>query len=80
MRIQTTPNSQLPTPQKGWTRRAVGIWTSGVCALVIASVVGISAQNSARSVQQTLEKLERDWVMAMQNNDVAFVDSILAPE
>jgi ketosteroid isomerase-like protein len=53
----------------------------GVCAVVIAAVVsGVSAQNRAQSVQQVLEKLERDWVTAMQNNDVAFVDSVLAPE
>ena len=32
------------------------------------------------STQQILEQLERDWVEAMQRNDVAFVDSVLAPE
>ena len=59
----------------------VGIWRLGVCALAIASVVaGAYAQNRAQSAQQILEKLERDWVEAMQNNDVAFVDSVLAPE
>jgi len=62
-----------------------GSWKFGVSALlivcvVIAAVVGVAAQNRAQSAQQILEKLERDWVAAMQNNDVAFVDSILAPE
>ena len=32
------------------------------------------------STQQILEQLERDWVEALQRNDVAFVDSVLAPE
>ena len=81
MRMQTTPNSQLPTPHERVRRWGVGLWKWGVCTVVIASVVsGVSAQNRARPVQQVLEQLERDWVQALQNNDVAFVDSVLAPE
>ena len=33
-----------------------------------------------QSAQQILEQLERDWNEALQRNDVAFVDSVLAPE
>ena len=33
-----------------------------------------------RSDQETLIQLERDWVAALQRNDAAFVDSILAEE
>jgi ketosteroid isomerase-like protein len=32
------------------------------------------------STQQILEQLERNWVEALQRNDVAFVDRVLAPE
>ena len=59
----------------------VGSWKLGVAALlVVCAVAVLPAQRQAQSVQQILEKLERDWVQAVQNNDVAFVDSVLAPE
>ena len=56
-----------------------------VCgALVIAAFAALpgaaSAQLRVQSTQQILEQLERDWVAALQRNDVAFVDSVLAPE
>jgi ketosteroid isomerase-like protein len=51
-------------------------------ALVAVTLLSVEAgaQRRVQSVQQTLEQLERDWVEAMQTNDVAFVDSVLAPE
>ena len=59
----------------------VGSWKSGVAALlVVCAVAVLPAQRQTQSVQQVLEKLERDWVQALQNNDVEFVDSVLAPE
>ena len=59
----------------------IGRWKLGVAALlVVCAVAVLPAQRQVQSVQQTLEKLERDWVAAMQRNDVAFVDSVLAPE
>jgi ketosteroid isomerase-like protein len=45
-----------------------------------ALCVGVSAQRPVPSTQQILEQLERDWVEALQRNDVAFVDTVLAPE
>ena len=62
------------------SRLGVGSWMLGVCVLVACAVTVVSAQRGVQSVQQTLEKLERDWVEAMQRNDVAFVSSVLAPE
>ncbi len=57
----------------------------GVCAAALAVLVGSAIQVAAQqrrvqSAQEILEQLERDWVEAMQTNNVAFVDSILAPE
>ena len=79
-----TPNSQLPTPKR--TSRArlalgVGSWQLGVCVLiVVCAVASLTAQRRVQSAQQILEQLERDWVEALKTNDVAFVDSVLAPE
>jgi ketosteroid isomerase-like protein len=39
-----------------------------------------AAQLSVKSDQEILIQLERDWVAALQRNDVKFVDSVLAPE
>jgi ketosteroid isomerase-like protein len=39
-----------------------------------------AAQKPVLSTQQILEQLERNWVAAFQRNDVAFVNSVLAPE
>src|SRR5215208_3387461 len=55
--------------------------SQGICvALVLVTVAGVSAQRPVLSTQQILEQLERDWVEAVQRNDVEFVNSILAPE
>ena len=52
-----------------------------VVAGVLALVAGAGAQQRrVQSAQQILEQIERDWVDAMQMNDVAFVNNILAPE
>ncbi len=79
-----TPNSQLPTPKR--TSRArlalgVGSWQLGVCVLiVVCAVASLTAQRRVQSAQQILEQLERDWVEALNANNVAFIDSVLAPE
>ena len=55
---------------------------SALCAVLVGAcaVVELAAQRPVRSAQQILEQLERDWVAALQTNNVAFVDSVLAPE
>ena len=61
----------------------VGNWGLGVCGLVVLALLATAREADAQrvpSTQQILEQLERDWVEAMQRNDVAFVDSVLAPE
>ena len=67
-------------------RLGAGNWKLGVCGLaVLAGVVLLPADEAAgqrpvRSAQQILEQLERDWIEALHTNNVAFVDSVLAPE
>lgn len=52
-----------------------------VAGLLAAGLgAGVAARQRVQSTQQVLEQLERDWVDALQRNDVAFVDSVLAPE
>jgi ketosteroid isomerase-like protein len=56
---------------------------SALFVLALAALGGMTAaasQLSVRSDQETLIQLERDWVAALQRNDAAFVDSILAEE
>jgi hypothetical protein len=54
---------------------------SALCVFVVAcAVVELPAQRPVRSAQQILEQLERDWIEALHTNNVAFVDSVLAPE
>jgi hypothetical protein len=84
MKRRLTSNSQLPTP-KGTCQAlfvlGIGHWKLGVLAiLVLSAVAGLSAQRPVLSTQQILEQLERDWVGALQRNDAAFVDTVLAPE
>ena len=47
---------------------------------MLATSSAAAAQRRVQSAQQILEQIERDWVEAMQTNNVAFVDSVLAPE
>jgi ketosteroid isomerase-like protein len=63
----------------------VGNWKLVVCAVCAVLVVGGAAtlpaqQRRVQSAQQILEQLERDWIEALHTNNVAFVDSVLAPE
>ena len=59
-----------------------------VCLVgIVASLLVLTArqgeaqlQRPVLSTQQILEQLERDWVAALQRNDVAFVETVLAPE
>ena len=54
---------------------------SALCALLLTcAIVELPAQRPVRSAQQILEQLERDWIEALQTNNVAFIDSVLAPE
>ena len=54
---------------------------SALCALLLAcAAVELPAQRPVQSAQQILEQLERDWIDALQTNNVAFIDSVLAPE
>lgn len=84
MRAQSTPNSQLPTPtghRRARLALGVGRWKLGLCILLtVCAVVTPSAQRPVLSTQQILEQLERDWVEALQRNDVDFVSNVLAPE
>jgi len=59
----------------------VGNWKLGVyVAALLCAAATVSAQRPVRSAQQILEELERDWVEALQRNDVDFVNNVLAPE
>ena len=49
-------------------------------AAILAPAAGDAEQLSVRSDQEVLIQLERDWVAALQRNDVTFVESVLAPE
>ena len=87
MTTTPTPNTQLPTPKGTLAAQyamGVGRWRLGICVAAV-SVLFIAAsleaqQRRVQSAQQILEQLERDWVDAMQANDVAFVNNVLAPE
>ena len=59
----------------------VGNWKLGVyVAALLCAAATVYAQRPVRSAQQILEQLERDWVEALQRNDVDFVNNVLAPE
>jgi ketosteroid isomerase-like protein len=81
MRIWPTPDSQRPTSNKGPTLLGVATWKLGICAMLVVGATATSlAQRPVQSAQQILEQLERDWIEALQTNNVAFIDSVLAPE
>ena len=80
MKSQSTPNAQFPTPNTLIHLLGVGSWKLGVISLVVLAAVSLSAQRRVQSTQEILEQLERSWVEALQTNDVAFVESVLAPE
>ena len=60
------------------TRLSQCLLASTLTALVAAAPV--HAGQAVRSAQEILVQLERDWVAALQRNDVKFVDSVLAEE
>ena len=81
MKIWSTPNSQHPTSNGLLTVLGAGSWRLGICALLVVCAAGsLPAQRPVQSTQQILEQLERDWIAALQTNNVAFIDSVLAPE
>ena len=49
-------------------------------AVVLMAVPAAASQLSVKSDQEILIQLERDWVAALQRNDVKFVDGVLAEE
>ena len=56
-------------------------WLLLIFIVVMAySPSAAAAQMSVKSAQEILIQLERDWVAALQRNDVKFVDSVLAEE
>jgi hypothetical protein len=50
------------------------------CAAIVLAPGIVMGQAPVRSTQEILIQLERDWVAALQRNDVAFVDGILAED
>jgi ketosteroid isomerase-like protein len=58
----------------------LGVCAAALAVLVFSAIQAAAQQRPVQSAQQILEQLERDWVEALQRNDVAFVDSVLAPE
>jgi hypothetical protein len=65
-------------------RERAGSWKPAICAALFVAVSASSqiaaAQLRVQSTQEILIQLERDWVAALQHNDVAFVEKVLAPE
>jgi ketosteroid isomerase-like protein len=56
-------------------------WRETLClVLIAATTVAASAAQRVESDQQALIKLERDWNDAFYHKDVAFIESLLAPE
>jgi ketosteroid isomerase-like protein len=51
-----------------------------MAALLSSHTLPAVAQAPVRSDQEILIQLERDWVAALQRNDVEFIDSVLAEE
>ena len=49
-------------------------------AALACSAPAVAAQMTVKSAQDILVQLERDWVAALQRNDVKFVDGVLAEE
>jgi ketosteroid isomerase-like protein len=56
-------------------------WRETLClVLVAAASVSVAGAQRVESDQQALIKLERDWNDAFYRKDVAFIESLLAPE
>jgi ketosteroid isomerase-like protein len=55
--------------------------TLALCMMALLMLpAAAAAQRNVQSDQEILEQLERDWVRALQRNDVAFVQGVLADE
>ena len=50
------------------------------CVVLILWAASASAAQRVRSVQETLEELERDWNEAFYNKDVTFIETLLADD
>jgi hypothetical protein len=57
-----------------WSRALV------VVAALMVALSPVAGQAPVRSDQEILIQLERDWVAALQRNDVKFVETVLAEE
>lgn len=55
-------------------------WRETLCLVLVAATGASAATQRVESDQQVLIKLERDWNDAFYKKDVAFIESILAPE
>jgi len=55
-------------------------WRETLCLVLVAATCASAAAQRVESDQQVLIKLERDWNDAFYKKDVAFIESILAPE
>ena len=55
-------------------------WRETLCLLLVVATGASAAAQRVESDQQALIKLERDWNDAFYKKDVAFIESILAPE
>jgi len=55
-------------------------WREALCLVLVAATGASAAAQRVESDQQALIKLERDWNDAFYKKDVAFIESILAPE
>jgi ketosteroid isomerase-like protein len=56
-------------------------WRETLCLVLVAAAgVGASGAQRVESDQQALIKLERDWNDAFYTKDIAFIESLLAPE
>ena len=55
-------------------------WRETLCLVLVAATGASAAAQRVESDQQALIKLERDWNDAFYKKDVAFIESILAPE
>ncbi len=74
----------IATARKGtMTRGACRACLILLCAMALGGPPAAAAQTRVQAVQsdqEVLVQLERDWVAALQRNDVKFVESVLAEE
>ena len=56
------------------------VWLCGLLAVSMLTGVPAAQRMSVPSDQEILTKLEKDWNAALYKKDLAFIESILAPE